>query len=72
MRGGRVVEDHELAVCAEGRGRYEGFAGEDAGVGDEVAGGGGIGAVEDVCVLGEEGKSGRGSEMFGVSLEGDV
>lgn len=50
-----VVEDEELSGGLEGRGGHEGFGEEDADVGDEVAGGWVVGAVEDEVVLGDDG-----------------
>ena len=48
-----MVEKHELTVGAESRGRDERFAKEDAGVGNEVAGLGRVGAVEYESVRAE-------------------
>lgn len=46
-----VVEDDELAGGLEGGGGDEGLPLEDADVGDEVAGGWMVGAVENEVVL---------------------
>ena len=48
-----VVEDHELAAGLEGGGEDEGLAVEDTRVGDEVARGGVVSAIEHKVVLGD-------------------
>ena len=68
---GRVVKDEELAGRLEGGGGDEWFGEEDADVGDEVAGGWVIGAVEDKVVLGDDGFGVLGSEVGGVGFIGD-
>ena len=69
---GRTVKHYELAFGLEGGGGYERFAGEDAGIGDEVAGGRVVGAVKDEVVLGYEGEGDCGVEIEGVGVVGRV
>lgn len=48
---GWVVEHHQLPFCAERRRGYEGFAGYDCRIGDEVPRGGVVRTVEDEVIL---------------------
>ncbi len=63
---GGVVEDEELAFCFQGRGRDEGFACQDARVGDEVPTSGIVCAVEDEIVGFDNREGGCGREVGGV------
>ena len=58
-----------MAVCSEGGGGDEWFGEEDRYIGDEVAGGGVVGAVEDDVVFGYDREAILGGEMLRV---GDV
>lgn len=58
-----------MAVSSEGGGGDEWFGEEDGDVGDEVAGGGMVGAVEDEIVFGDDGEAVLGGQVLGV---GDV
>lgn len=66
LRCGRAVEDDELAVGAQGRGGDEGLAHQDAGVGDEVARGWVVCAVEDEVVGADDGLCVLWGEVFPV------
>lgn len=60
-----------MAGGLEGGRGDEGFVQEDADVGDEVAGGWVVGAVEDEVVLGDDGFCVLGGEVGGMGFVGD-
>jgi hypothetical protein len=67
-RSGGVVEDDQLTVGFERGGGDERFPGEDTGIGDEVARGRMVGAVEDEVVAGEGREGFFRGEVDGVAV----
>lgn len=67
LRGGRAVQHDYLPGSLHGGCRDKGFAEEDADIGDEVARGGVVGAIEYEVVLGNEVGGVEGCDVDGVS-----